>query len=83
MKRRIIHSALAFLLGAAASAVPALAQSTHVDRISQYDGSKTCLGCHPESAKEVAASLHYQQQAEPQYLKTWPKGQLAGMMLSY
>jgi hypothetical protein len=56
---------------------------THADRINSYKGTETCLTCHLKAAKEVASSLHYQQQAEPQFLKDWPKGQLAGMMLSY
>lgn len=59
------------------------AEPTHVDRISKYEGTKTCLSCHFKEAKDVAISLHYQQQAEPQFLKDWPKGQSAGMMLSY
>jgi hypothetical protein len=59
------------------------AEPTHVDRISKYEGPKTCLSCHLKQAKDVAISLHYQHQAEPQFLKDWPKGQSAGMMLSY
>lgn len=56
---------------------------SHADKISSYEGTKTCAGCHPDSAKEVAESLHYQQEAEPKFLKDWPKGETAGMMRSY
>ena len=59
------------------------AEPTHADRISKYEGTKTCLSCHLKEAKDVAISLHYQHQAEPQFLENWPKGQPAGMMLSY
>ena len=59
------------------------AERSHFDRISKYEGAKTCLSCHLKEAKEVAMSLHYQHQAEPQFLKDWPKGQSAGMMVSY
>jgi hypothetical protein len=59
------------------------AERSHLDRISKYEGTKTCLSCHLKEAKDVAISLHYQHQAEPQFLENWPKGQPAGMMLSY
>lgn len=75
--------AVVLWIAVVASATPALAQPAHMDRISRYEGPMTCLACHPESAKEVAASLHYQQQGEPQFLRGWPKGQSAGMMLTY
>lgn len=56
---------------------------SHADRIATYEGAKTCAPCHKEVAGEVAASLHYQQQAEPQFLAGWEKGKPAGMMKSY
>ncbi len=59
------------------------AKANHADRVRSYAGPQTCLPCHLKAAKEVAVSLHYQQQAEPQFLKEWPKGQPAGMMVSY
>jgi hypothetical protein len=71
------------LLGGATLATAASAQNIHVTGISKYDGPQTCLTCHPEAGREVGVSLHYQQQAEPQFLKDWPKGQMAGMMVSY
>ena len=55
----------------------------HTALVTQYEGTKTCVACHEKSAKEVAESLHYQQLAEPQFLKDWPKDQPAGMMVSY
>jgi hypothetical protein len=81
--RKVCAIVFVVLLGGATLATPASAQSIHATGISKYDGAQTCLACHPEAAKEVAVSLHYQQQAEPQFLKDWPKGQMAGMMLSY
>ena len=59
------------------------AERSHFDRISKYEGTKTCLTCHLKEAKDVAISLHYQQQAEPRLVKDWPPGQPAGMMVSY
>lgn len=51
--------------------------------IGEYKGAQTCSTCHPNAAKEVATSLHYQQAAEPQTVDGWEKGKLAGMMVSY
>ena len=67
------------------SAVPqmAAAKTNHADLISKYEGTKTCLACHEQTAKDVAVSLHYQQQAGVPYVKDWPKGQNAGKMVSY
>ena len=48
-----------------------------------FAGQGTCVACHEKSAKEVAGSLHYQQLAEPQFLKVWPKDEPVGMMVSY
>lgn len=55
----------------------------HADLIGSYDGAKTCGSCHEKAVKDVAGSLHYQHLAEPQFLKGWEKGKLAGMMTSY
>jgi len=71
------------LIGMVAGAGPAAAKSSHTDRISKFEGTQTCLMCHRKAAKDFAVSLHYQQQAEPRFLKDWPKGQMAGMMGSY
>ena len=59
------------------------AEPTHAKLITQDEGSKTCVACHEKSAREFAESLHYQQQAEPQFLKNWEKGKTAGMLVSY
>jgi hypothetical protein len=58
-------------------------QPSHADRISAYEGPQTCRACHPDTFKDVAASLHYQQMAEPQFLVGWPKGELAGQAWSF
>ena len=72
-----------FLIGMVIISDVWAAKPTHADRISTYKGTETCLTCHFKAAKEFVSSLHYQQQAEPQFVKDWPKGKLAGMMLSY
>ena len=58
-------------------------QPSHADRISRYEGPQTCRACHEKAVKDVAASLHYQQAAEPNFLVNWAKGELAGMTLSF
>ena len=55
----------------------------HADLVGSYEGTKTCGACHEKAVKDVTGSLHYQQLAEPQFLKGWEKGKLAGMMVSY
>jgi hypothetical protein len=51
--------------------------------ISEYTGPGTCAGCHPDAAKEVAESVHYQQQAIPKYREGWPEGVTGGMYVTY
>ena len=58
-------------------------QPSHAGKISQYEGPQTCRACHEKALKEVTASLHYQQAAEPKFLVDWEKGNLAGMALSF
>ena len=58
-------------------------QPSHADKISLYEGPQTCRACHESAVKDVAASLHYQQAAEPMFLVGWEKGNLAGMTLSF
>jgi len=58
-------------------------QLSHADKITLYEGPQTCRACHERAVKEVAASLHYQQAAEPKFLVDWEKGNLAGMTLSF
>ena len=58
------------------------AESMHAG-IDKYEGPKTCLECHDTLGKEVAQSLHYQLQAEPQAIEGWEKGKTAGMLVSY
>ena len=52
-------------------------------KIEKYEGTKTCLACHPNAAKEVAQSLHYQQRGQANFLKDWPTDKPVGMMVSY
>ena len=73
-----------FLLALLFSANPLSAAVTdHAPLIAKYEGTRTCLGCHENAGKEVAESLHYQQQAQAKFLKDWPADKLVGMMASY
>jgi len=58
-------------------------QPSHVDKIRVYEGPQTCRACHEKAVKEVVASLHYQQAAEPKFLVDWEKGNLGGMTLGF
>jgi hypothetical protein len=51
--------------------------------ITEYTGPETCGTCHPESAKEVAESVHYQHQAIPKFREGWPEGEPGGMLVTY
>ena len=81
--RKLFLSMFLFLLTVFVVPQMATAKTNHADLISKYEGTKTCLACHEQMAKDVAVSLHYQQQAGVPYVKDWPKGQNAGMMVSY
>jgi hypothetical protein len=59
------------------------AVTDHVPLIVKYEGTKTCLGCHEKAGKDVAESLHYQQQAQAKFLKDSPADKTVGMMASY
>ena len=72
-----------FLIGGVETAFAQQAPPSHIDRISVYEGPQTCRACHPDTFKDVAVSLHYQQMAEPQFLVGWPKGELAGQAWSF
>jgi hypothetical protein len=71
------------LIGRSGTASAQQVQLSHADRISVYEGPQTCRACHPDTFKDVAVSLHYQQMAEPQFLVGWPKGELAGQAWSF
>ena len=88
MRRKLFHwgapiLAGLFLVGVAGTALAQTLQPSHADRISAYEGPQTCRACHPDTFKDVAVSLHYQQMAEPQFLVGWPKGELAGQAWSF
>lgn len=71
------------LIGGVETAFAQQVQPSHTDRISVYEGPQTCRACHPDTFRDVAVSLHYQQMAEPQFLVGWPKGELAGQAWSF
>jgi hypothetical protein len=81
--RKFSFSMLFFMLVVLAVPQMAAANTNHADLISKYEGTKTCLTCHEQMVKDVAVSLHYQQQAGVPYVKDWPQGQNGGMMVSY
>jgi hypothetical protein len=81
--RKLCLGFFLFLIGMSFVPRVSYAKTTHADRISAYEGTKTCLACHRQAAKDVAASLHYQQQGAVPYVKDWPAGKNAGMMVSY
>ncbi|MBI5577456.1 MAG: hypothetical protein HY896_13980 [Deltaproteobacteria bacterium] len=58
---------------------------SHAGYVKTFEGPRTCTAasCHPDAAKEVAESLHYQQRAVPQFLEGWESGKLAGMTETY
>ncbi len=74
---------LFFLLALLFSAGPLSAVTDHTPLVTKYEGTKTCLGCHANTGKEVAESLHYQQQGQARLLKDWPSDKSVGMMASY
>ncbi len=74
---------LVFLLALLFSTGPLWAATDHAPLITKYEGTRTCLGCHEDSGKEVAESLHYQQQGQAKFLKDWPLDKPVGMMASY
>ena len=80
MKAALIVFAVISIMLSFSGAVSAAAG--HAD-LTAYEGTKSCTACHDKSAREVAESLHYQQVAEPKFLKDWPAGKPAGMMVSY
>ena len=85
LKRLLVYGAVgaaAFIFSAQMAAAQTR-QPSHADKISLYEGPQTCRACHERAVKEVAASLHYQQAAEPKFLVDWEKGKLAGMTLSF
>ena len=67
---------------AEAPAAPGGAAAKHA-AIATYQGTRTCAGCHEKQVKDVAASLHYQQQGPAPFLANAQQGKNAGMMVSY
>jgi hypothetical protein len=39
-------------------------QNVHRDLVTTYEGTKTCLACHEQQAKDVFSSVHYQWKAD-------------------
>jgi hypothetical protein len=75
--------ALAIISCLLVSATLCMAEESMHAGIEKYEGTKTCLECHDTLAKEVALSLHYQLQAEPQQVEGWEKGKPAGMLADF
>lgn len=69
----LVAALVATLGGAAWAASPSsegvLWENRHATRhIKAYEGTKTCLECHEDEAKDVFASIHYQWKAEVSHL---------------
>ncbi len=77
---QLMLSVLAAVLFSAATG--SAAESMHAE-IEKYEGTKTCLECHDTLGKEMAATLHYQLQGEPQLIEGWEKGKTAGLLTSF
>lgn len=81
-------SVFALILGLVTAAA-VLAQGNEGDppdahkAITEYTGPETCAMCHPNAAREVAASVHYQLQSIPTYRVDWPEGVPGGMYVTY
>lgn len=75
-----IALAAAALAGGSASAATGAAEHA---AIAAYDGTKTCAACHAKAVKDVARSLHYQQQGATPFLGEAGAACCAGMMVSY
>jgi hypothetical protein len=78
-----VFLSLAVLAGTAGAAAPEKPSHSHVADITVYEGSKTCAGCHPETLKDFALSLHYQQLGDAPFVVTLKPGAQVGMMGSY
>jgi hypothetical protein len=61
---------------------PAGAPESH-QTITEYSGPETCAMCHPDMPRQVAESLHYQQQGAVPFRQDWPKDVLGGMYVTY
>ena len=53
------------------------------EAISEYIGPETCASCHLDDARQVAESLHYQQQGQAPYREGWEEDKLGGMYVTY
>lgn len=55
---------------------------SHVGRFTSFEGTRTCLGCHPTKAQQMHASVHYQWRgdaSEAAGLSTTLAGKLGGI----
>lgn len=76
---------IGILAGSATAAAPVAEKPSHshAAEITVYEGSKTCGVCHPETLKDFALSLHYQQSGSAPFVVTLQEGAQVGMMGSY
>jgi predicted CxxxxCH...CXXCH cytochrome family protein len=84
MGKRTIGAVLLLAAVALAGRTDAAGPS-HAAYVKAFEGPRSCTNasCHENAAKEVAASLHYQQRAVPQFMEGWEAGKLAGMTETY
>lgn len=81
-KRPVTQLIVSAVISVLFSATGFAGESMHAG-IDRYEGTKTCLECHDTLGREVALSLHYQLQAEPQQIEGWEKGKKAGMLVGF
>jgi hypothetical protein len=79
--RTLLVAAMATIAGAAEASSGRGAEKHAA--ISAYEGTRTCAACHAQQVKDVATSLHYQQQGTAPFLANAQQAKSAGMMVSY
>ncbi len=85
MRRLTVGSAVLLALAALAVRADAAGPPSHAAHVQKFEGTRTCTNasCHENAAKEMVASLHYQERAVPQFVVGWEPGKLAGMTETY
>lgn len=84
MRKAAIGAGLLLALIALAAGADAAGPS-HAGYVARFEGTRSCTSasCHEGAARDVAASLHYQQRAVPQFVEGWEAGKLGGMTETY
>jgi hypothetical protein len=59
MKKKRFLACCGTVLGLLMLSSPGFAATDHTDKITKYEGSKTCRTCHPDEVDDVSHVLHY------------------------